>query len=148
MTLVRSEEGKGSVFRVTVSDLTVAGEAAIQPEIKADDGVPEGALRGTKILVVDDSEDNRLLVRMFLSAVGASVDFAENGREGMEKALANEFDAVLMDIQMPIIAFTANAMREERERCREAGCEDYLSKPLDRNLLIRTLRNRIPERGL
>lgn len=166
--LVRSELGKGTSFRITVADVPVtktdAKPAPAEPSADIT-AIPQDALASRSILVVDDSEDNRILVQMFLKGVGATVEFAENGREGMEKALAGEFDAVLMDIQMPvvdgleatkqlrkkgykkpIIAFTANAMREERERCREAGCEDYLSKPIDRNVLIRTLRARIPVR--
>lgn len=168
VTLVRSEPGKGSSFRITVADVPVAKGAEVKTskDESVSDALPApDALAGCRILVVDDSEDNRILVQMFLKGVGAKVEFAENGREGMDKAMAGEFDAVLMDIQMPvvdgleatkqlrkqgyrkpIIAFTANAMREERERCREAGCEDYLSKPIDRNVLIRTLRARIPVR--
>lgn len=116
------------------------------------------SLNGLKILVVEDAADNRFLVKTLLTLDGASVEFAENGREGFEKAIKGTYDMVLMDIQMPvmdgyeatsrlrkygykipIIALTAHSSHEEKEKCLENGCNDHVSKPVNRNILLETI---------
>jgi CheY-like chemotaxis protein len=111
-----------------------------------------------KILLVEDSPDNRILVSRLLSTEGAQTTFANNGAEGVDKALAEEFDVVLMDMRMPvcdgleatrrlraqgyrrpIVAFTAHAMEEERRNAFAAGCSDYLTKPINKPKLLSTL---------
>lgn len=120
------------------------------------------SLRGKKILVVEDSPENQLLVQLALDKMGAQVDCANNGEEGIEKALAKTYDAVIMDMQMPvldgysavrqlrqrgyqtpIIALTAFAMTGDRAKCMEAGCSDYLSKPVDLRTLALTIARHI-----
>ena len=116
-------------------------------------------LQGVRVLVVDDAPDNQLLVSRILKLAGANVDCAENGRRGVELALSGSYDAVLMDIQMPeldgygatqelrakgytkpIIALTAHAMKDERQRCLKIGFNDHMSKPVDRAALLRKLK--------
>ncbi|RZA13977.1 MAG: response regulator [Proteobacteria bacterium] len=118
-----------------------------------------GLLKGTRILVVEDSPDNQMLLRVLLMRYGAKVDIAEDGLIGVDKALIGNFDLILMDVQMPrmdgyeavkllrekgfqkpIVALTAHAMIEERERCLKAGYTDFLSKPIDRAKLIEVLK--------
>lgn len=115
-------------------------------------------LKGLKILLVEDSADNQLLVKRLLSRQGADVEVADNGKVGVQKALDSEYDLVLMDIQMPImdgytatrelrakgytrpiVALTAHAISEERQRCLSAGCDSHLVKPIDSKLLIETV---------
>lgn len=119
-------------------------------------------LNGIRILLVDDSPDNRMLIERILSQRGAFIDSVENGKEGVEKALKENYDLILMDIQMPIfdgiqataelrrlgyskpiIALTAHAMKEERERTLATGCDAHLTKPIE----IPKLLNIIAELG-
>lgn len=122
----------------------------------------ESALHGS-ILVVDDSLDNRILVTHYLSHLGLGFDTAENGREGVRKALEGHYDIVLMDVQMPemdgfqavqylrehnyhgpIFALTAHAMKGDRERCLLSGFDEYLCKPLTKAALNQALTPFLP----
>lgn len=112
-------------------------------------------LDGAEILIVDDSPDNQTIISLFLNAVGAKVGVANNGLEAVQKMRTKTYDVVLMDIQMPlmdgyqalkianengyrgpILALTAHAMKEEKDRCLAAGFTDYMSKPINRKALI------------
>jgi CheY-like chemotaxis protein len=104
-----------------------------------------------KILVVEDNATNRRLVRLFLKKLGHDAEEAENGYDGVEKAAAKRYDLILMDLEMPgmdgyeatrlireaqngfspfIVALTAHALPEHRERSLRSGMNSYLSKPV------------------
>ncbi|MBX3041038.1 MAG: response regulator, partial [Bdellovibrionaceae bacterium] len=114
-----------------------------------------GALKGVRVLLVEDAEDNQALLTKFLQGAGVQVDLAVNGLEATTKAADGHYDLVLMDIQMPlmdgyqatrilkkkgfkapILALTAHALSEEKARCESAGCDGHLTKPIDRKTLL------------
>lgn len=161
--LEKSELGSGSVFGIEVSAGTVTGtefiskfDGTLGDNIQVKNAAGDAhLLDGIKVLLVEDSPINQILISRFLTMAGAQVDFAKNGFEGLKKAIGGDFGVVLMDIQMPemdgyeatiklrdigykrpIIALTAHAMKEDRERCLKAGMSDYLTKPIDREMLI------------
>jgi signal transduction histidine kinase/CheY-like chemotaxis protein len=160
-----SEPGKGSTFTATVAAGVVQGAPMISriedavPSVCALPGSERLNLSG-RILLAEDGPDNRRLLTRFLEDAGATILQAENGRVAVDLVLAARggqvpVDLILMDMQMPeldgydatralrghgiqtpIIALTAHAMAGERERCLDAGCDDYLTKPIPRRRLI------------
>ncbi|MGK7392451.1 MAG: ATP-binding protein [Candidatus Cyclobacteriaceae bacterium M2_1C_046] len=166
--VVTSEEGNGSTFSFVIPYLVgkasdVAKEVAI-PNKKQDLSFPQA-----KILLVEDNDINRLYATNLLKKWNFYVDGAENGVIALEKLKANDYHLIFMDIQMPvmdgyettrtiratfpeskknipIIAITANAIKGENERSREAGMNDYIIKPFQPEELQAILRKYIIEK--
>jgi signal transduction histidine kinase/CheY-like chemotaxis protein len=152
---MESAVGAGSTFY-----FSILARPAQAPEIcKPDVPAPESSARATregmrtlKLLLVEDNLVNQKVALAMLRRVGCEADVAGDGVEGIAKIKANEYDVVLMDWHMPelngleatavvrrelpaarqpwIIGLTANAMQGDRERCLEAGMDDYITKPL------------------
>lgn len=165
--LASSEPGKGSCFVIEIEAEPVAETDFVSDFIlEVDDKAQltmhngEKRLKGMNVLLVEDVQDNQALMVHFLGLAGAHVDVANNGQEGVTKALSGSYDAVLMDIQMPIldgyeatrqlrekgfkvpiIALTAHALNEEREKSLRMGCDGHLSKPIEYNILVESLAN-------
>ncbi len=165
--VVRSSPGMGSTFSLSISIVPCDGPAS-PPESGEAVTAREFAGNGwrkldCRILLAEDGADNRRLIAFFLRKAGADVELAEDGRIALGLALAarqagNPFDAILMDIQMPvmdgyeatrklrdagcrepIIALTAHAMSGDRQKCINAGCDDYISKPIDPKKLVEVI---------
>jgi len=152
-----SEEGSGSKFYFTVK-LESTNQEEKEKTVNGDPhGIPIAASSknsSSYILLVEDSQINRFLLTNVLEEHGYRVDSAADGLQAIEKIEKNSYDAVLMDIQMPvmdgfeatakireseqltkkhlpIIALTAHAFEEDRKRCLDAGMDHYISKPVD-----------------
>jgi PAS domain S-box-containing protein len=169
---VTSEVGRGSVFVATIAtgDLTgVTIHEKPQEKLVGDvthQDTLNRSLAGLNILLVEDGDTNRKLLRVTLTRSGANVVTAENGKIALHLAGEESFDLVLMDMQMPvmdgytatrilrdrgftgpIIALTAHAMKGDREKCEAAGCSGYLTKPINMDELQRTVLAAIDEAG-
>ena len=117
-------------------------------------------IQGKRVLLVEDNEINQLVATEILKGAGVNVDIAENGRIACEKVARRKYDAVLMDLQMPemdgyeattriredrrnmdlpIIAMTAHAMAEARDKCLATGMNDHITKPIERAVLFATM---------
>jgi CheY-like chemotaxis protein len=169
---VQSIPGAGSTFTLWVpvgipaagawiDDL--AGAAALALADVGDAGPV--ALRG-RILLAEDGEDNQRLLAAILRKAGADVEVVADGGAAVRAALAREFDVILMDMQMPvkdgymatrelraagcatpILALTAHAMAEDRERCLAVGCTDYLTKPIEEGRFLSTVARQMQHAG-
>jgi signal transduction histidine kinase/FixJ family two-component response regulator len=157
--------GRGSRFVLTVPTGKLEGVPMVNrcseslQEAEAAEPPTNWRLNG-RILLVDDGPENRDLLSYYLQQAGAQVTLAENGLQGVQKALAamsagQPFDLIFMDMQMPeldgyaasaklrskgytgpIVALTAHAMATDREKCLMSGCTDYLSKPARKPQLL------------
>jgi CheY-like chemotaxis protein len=160
---VVSSTAEGSAFRL-VLPIEPRGNGA-RPSAPEDSLVEvDSGPVDCRVLVAEDGADNRKLIDLILRQAGGEVTLADDGREAVELAMeawrADEpFDVILMDMQMPvtdgicatqalrlqsypgvIIALTADARAANREECLKAGCDEFLSKPIDRELLLATIR--------
>ncbi len=151
---------------------STAGEALLREEPVSATSAAGGEAaalewaQGLRVLYVDDSESNRMLMALYMSKTGIQLDIAQNGEEGLEALRHVAYDAVLLDMEMPdmdgyqvaaairaqdkksllpIIALTANVMAEDRQRCLDAGCSEYLAKPVRKDALLAMLRAQLEE---
>lgn len=157
VVLEGSIPGKGSVFSIGIS-FEPAGSKPDWPLEQKILTKEYSEFKGKKVLLVDDSEDNLYLMERILQRYGFQVFKAVHGQEAVSKVSLQNFDLILMDMQMPvmdgylaseqirknkvttpIIALTANAMKEDREKCLRSGCSDYVSKPVQKAILVQTL---------
>lgn len=159
---VKSEPGKGSVFYFTISYPVMAygdNEQVNHPgEVKNTE-----RLNGKRILIADDDEMNKFLAQHILENYSADVDMAADGKEALEKIINEYYDVVLMDLHMPemggidvvtairkkgidvpVIAITGNVLLSEREKCFNAGMNEYISKPYDENELLQKVIDQLP----
>ena len=154
--LTRSELRVGSTFTLTIHEFKGGVTKALDKiNIRKTEAVASHPLQGKIVLLTEDSPDIQKLLTLILQKEGAEVDLAINGVDCLQKYNTKKYDVILMDIQMPImdgytaarklreegftrpiIALTAHAMSDEYQRCIQAGCDGYLSKPVQRQKLV------------
>jgi len=161
---VISKVGEGSTFRFVLSFEKT--EEKLDTESKTEN---KPALKNTKTLVVEDMKLNQLLMKTLLEDLGMEMDIADNGKIAIEMLKMNNYDIVLMDLQMPemdgfeateyirkvmnshvpIIALTADVTTMDVEKCKAVGMNDYISKPIDEKLfyskIVKYLKNPEPD---
>ena len=156
---VESALGAGSTFWFTV-ELNKGSAADLPLKADAEPPVRSHDHAGARVLVADDEPMNREIARFQLEELGIQVDEAEDGEEAVRLATQNDYAVILMDMQMPradgldatrrirrlarhaktpIIAMTANAFAEDRQRCTEAGMDDFLGKPVNPAIFAKIL---------
>ncbi|WP_374001792.1 response regulator [Bdellovibrio bacteriovorus] len=159
--IVRCEPQGGCIFEFTFQ-AEDANHVAATSSAEGRVAETQSPFAGFKVLAVDDSPDNRELIKKILSKSGLEVIEAESGEEALSQSLNQHYDLVLMDIQMPgldgygtlselrksgfkgpIIALTAHAMKEDRERAFAAGFADHLTKPIDSKTLLHVLQSHL-----
>ena len=163
---VHSTPGEGSTFMFTAV-LSRTDEQARSTHVRqASPDDVANVLYDRRILVAEDNPINQQLALEFLQRGGASVDIAETGRQAVARATANDYDAILMDIHMPemdgleatrtlrdnglevpIIAVSADALTERKSGALEAGCNGYITKPVDFDELVNVLSQALPSTG-
>ena len=145
--------GEGTTFTVTLPT-----EVSEKDDTNLNDDLKTNLLEGKTILLCEDNKTNAVITEKLLKKVGINVEFAKNGREGIEKAKSFKYDAILMDIRMPevdglkaaeairafdkvvpIIALSANAYAEDVEKSLKAGMQSHIAKPINRDELYRVL---------
>ncbi|MCP4682706.1 MAG: response regulator, partial [Desulfobacterales bacterium] len=153
-----------------------------EKDLRDKDSLLKKKLKGTRILLAEDNLTNQEIAIAVLEVAGIDVTIANNGKEAVEAAERNSFDAILMDIQMPemdgyeatrrirnweeklkdkeesniathgfrlpIIAMTAHAMKGDEEKCLEAGMDGYVTKPIDQDILFKTLSEMVKEKEI
>jgi CheY-like chemotaxis protein len=160
---VESELGRGSTFTLTIATGALQDVPLVEPRQEIMTTVSPVALPrqlACRVLIVDDRREVRHLAQQFLEESGAQVIAAANGQEALAQvsqadAAGRPVDLVLLDMQMPImdgyetatrlrqrrfdgpvVALTAHAMKGDRERCLQAGCDAYATKPIDRQRMV------------
>jgi len=155
---VSTEEGRGTTFTFSIA-LTLAAQESAAPQ-EALSPMPHMGLR---VLLAEDDAISAFATKRLLEKIGCVITLAESGRQALHALAENEFDVVLMDVQMPnmdgleatrairgggagedraqvpIVALTAYAMAGDRERFMDAGMDDYLAKPLESRALMEVL---------
>jgi PAS domain S-box-containing protein len=159
---IESEKGKGTRVNIRIP-MRISNEKTKQDIVEITD--LQKSLKGLRILAVEDNELNRMVLQVILKKCEVVLTIAHNGQEAIDLIQQQEFDLVLMDVQMPvvdgleatkyirnelkmtipIIGLSANAMREEAEICKEAGMNDYLVKPYSERALVEVMKKWSPE---
>jgi signal transduction histidine kinase/CheY-like chemotaxis protein len=161
-TFTEKNRNKSDKDLFSESDVSRQGDAVVSGE--ESDLLSQQPLKNVRILLVEDMLINQLVISTQLRNAGAKVEIADNGELGIQKITQDTdnglfFDVILMDMQMPvkdgyeataqlrahgynrpIIAVTAHALTGDREKTIEAGCDDYISKPVERKVLIETVK--------
>lgn len=160
--IVHCKVGQGCVFEFSFQADEAVDEVTVTTPHTSPVAQTQDSLTGLKVLAVDDSPDNRELIKMILNSSGLDVTEAESGEDAIDQAFKQHYDIVLMDIQMPgldgygtlaelrkrgfqepIVALTAHAMKEEKNRTLAAGFADHVTKPINSKILLQTIQSHV-----
>jgi signal transduction histidine kinase/CheY-like chemotaxis protein len=166
---VRSEVGRGSVFTiemlagVELDQQSTVNRYEALAQLHKESPAPAAPASG-RILVAEDAKANQTLIQILLQKLGYQVTIVEDGQQAVDRLRSETYDLILMDMQMPVmngyeatreiktmgistpvVAVTAHAMKGDEQKCLDAGCDGYLTKPIDKNKLAETLRKYITE---
>jgi PAS domain S-box-containing protein len=161
---VEPKEGPGTTFVFTVALPRATRNSVMKRGEESNRATKSRHLKtGTRLLIVEDNEENLFLLQSYLEGQPVTIETAANGLEGVNKRKQGHFDLILMDIQMPvmdghtatreirkweaatgtsaarIVALTAHALTGAAAQCKEAGCDGYLTKPVQRRDLLQTI---------
>ncbi len=157
---VESQIGQGSTFSFTIKVMSVQVKSRDTDNLNDNSRLHLTKTIALKIMVAEDNPVNRRLLVSLLNKNGHDPDMAVNGVEAVNLARENKYDLILMDLQMPekdgitatkeilamhensrpkIVAVTANVLQEDRDRCFEAGMDDFMAKPINNNILLSIL---------
>ena len=152
---------RSNLYHAIIDALNHHDEPVVEPRPDLPKAPDE--YRSWRILLVEDSKDNRYLIQSYLKNSSFEIDIAENGEIAVGKFTSTEYDLVLMDMQMPvmdgymatkeirkwergqmrqpipIVALTAHALKEDAGKSFEAGCNDHITKPVKKSLLLETI---------
>ncbi len=161
--ILESKVGVGTTMEVLVNigkpeELELVSSFSTSVIEDKPESIDRAALDGVKILVVDDAKENARLFKLYLAEAGAEVEIANDGESALSKASSSFYDIVLLDLQMPgkdgfqvikelrdksfekpVVALTAHAMKEEKEKTKKAGFNDHITKPVKPNDLIQAV---------
>lgn len=166
--LIESKVNIGSHFQFRIP-AEVYGQDFISKDDLSFDEIEDEAptpvkikLPDVKVLLAEDSKENQILFKIFIESSGANLTIVENGTEAVRRSLNDDYDIVIMDIQMPgldgyeavrilrgsnyqgkVIALTAHTMKGEKEKCLSSGFDDYLSKPVSQYKLLSTIKSAV-----
>jgi len=164
-----SQEGKGSVFSLTIpAGVDVVKQPLLDRQniggmLESEHDKSAHDKFSGHVLVAEDVKTNQMVIRIMLENIGLEVTIAGDGKEAVQYAQEKSFDLIFMDIHMsgmsgydttkairkegittPIVALTANAIKGDDEKCLKAGCDDYMSKPIDQARLSEILQKYLP----
>ena len=160
------DEGSSFIISVNTGPLSVIEFASSLDELNSTNKTQTQEFKRLKghILLAEDNVDNQKLIEIYAHKFGLTIDFADNGQQAIEKVTEGNYDLILMDMQMPvmggieaiqflrqmgctlpIIALTANAMTSDRDKCIQAGAEDYATKPINVEKFYEALARLLPE---
>ncbi len=163
---IDTRQGVGTSVYVSIP-FNIARERQKDPSKSHADVIP-WTLQGRKVLLVEDDQVTQFVVRCLLEEHGLSVSSADNGTQALDELNRMDFDCILMDVQMPdlngieatriirslnnanqnipIIALTAYAMEQDREECLRRGMSDFISKPVDNEVLMEVIQRNLIKR--
>ncbi|MBN1819056.1 MAG: response regulator, partial [Sedimentisphaerales bacterium] len=167
---VQSQPKEGTLFTLRIpANIELHEHPLLRKSVSPDENPssPETDVHfAGRVLVAEDNPANQMLIKALLNRLGLTITVAQDGAQVMELVRQHEYDIIFMDMQMPvmngyeatrrlrqfgfakpIVAVTANAMKGDDKKCLRAGCDHYLSKPMERDRLMEILREHLPQSG-